>query len=102
MITSRTSLSILSISIRRLTATAITTCYSAGEAGTDSESQITAFEDTWHWNRQAEETYHELINEPDQVGRMIESFRQFIGNNQMMAYLVMMAVRILVRPGIVL
>lgn len=25
---------------------------------------------------------------------MIESFRQFIGNNQMMAYLVMMAVRL--------
>ena len=64
------------------------------ESGSDSESQITAFEDTWHWNRQAEETYHELINEPDQVGRMIESFRQFIGNNQMMAYLVMMAVRL--------
>ncbi len=58
------------------------------ESGSDSESQITAFEDTWHWNLAAEETYHELINEPDQVGRMIESFRQFIGNNQMMAYLV--------------
>lgn len=64
------------------------------ETGTDSESQITAFEDTWHWNLAAEQTYSELINEPDQVGRMIESFRQFIGNNQMMAYLVMMAVRL--------
>ncbi len=64
------------------------------ESGSDSESQITAFEDTWHWNLAAEETYHELINEPDQVGRMIESFRQFIGSNQMMAYLVMMAVRL--------
>src|SRR5215210_3549947 len=62
------------------------------ESGSDSESQITAFEDTWHWNLAAEQTYSELINEPDQVGRMIESFRQFIGNNQMMAYLVMMAV----------
>ena len=64
------------------------------ESGSDSESQITAFEDTWHWNLAAEETYHELINEPAQVGRMIESFRQSIGNNQMMAYLVMMAVRV--------
>lgn len=64
------------------------------ESGSDSESQITAFEDTWHWNLAAEQTYNELINEPDQVGRMIESFRQFIGNNQMMAYLVMMAVRL--------
>lgn len=58
------------------------------ESGTESESQITAFEDTWHWNIQAEQTYNELINHPDQVGRMIESFRQFIGQNQMIAYLV--------------
>ena len=64
------------------------------ESGSDSESQITAFEDTWHWNLAAEQTYNELINEPDQVGRMIESFRGFIGTNQMMAYLVMMAVRL--------
>ena len=63
------------------------------ESGSDSESQITAFEDTWHWNLAAEQTYNELINEPDQVGRMIVSFRQFIGTTQMMAYLVMMAVR---------
>ncbi|MEO5860780.1 MAG: hypothetical protein ABIR33_17755 [Pyrinomonadaceae bacterium] len=46
------------------------------EAGTNSESQITAFEDTWHWNLQAEQTYNELINHPDQVGRMIESFHR--------------------------
>lgn len=62
------------------------------ESGTESESQITAFEDTWHWNLQAEQTYNELINEPDQVGRMVEAFRSFIGQNQMTAYLVMMAV----------
>ena len=48
------------------------------ESGSDSESQITAFEGTWHWNLAAEQTYSELINEPDQVGRMIESFRQLI------------------------
>ncbi|HMJ08525.1 MAG TPA: DNA methyltransferase [Pyrinomonadaceae bacterium] len=64
------------------------------ESGVDSESQITAFEDTWHWNASAEETYHELIMNGDEVARMIESFRSFIGNNQMMAYLVMMAVRL--------
>ncbi len=28
------------------------------EAGKDSESQITAFEDTWHWGQDAERTYH--------------------------------------------
>lgn len=42
---------------------------SSNESGAEAESQITAFEDTWHWNRQTEETYHELINEPAQGGR---------------------------------
>ena len=64
------------------------------EAGSESESQITAFEDTWHWNLQSRQIFNELINEPDQVGRMIESLRSFIGQNQMMAYLVMMAVHL--------
>lgn len=66
------------------------------ESGTESEAQITAFEDTWHWNFAAEQTYTELLTEaPDNVARMIESLRNFIGTNQMMAYLVMMTVRLL-------
>src|SRR5713226_244556 len=65
------------------------------EKGVDSESQITAFEDTWHWNLAAEHTYTELLTEaPDHVAKMIESLRGFIGDNQMMAYLVMMAARL--------
>ena len=65
------------------------------EHGTDSEAQITAFEDTWHWNLAAEQTYAELLTEaPDHIAKMIESLRGFIGENQMMAYLVMMTVRL--------
>jgi site-specific DNA-methyltransferase (adenine-specific) len=65
------------------------------ESGIDSEAQITAFEDTWHWNRVAEQTYRDLVtNVPDNVSKMIASLRDFIGTNQMMAYLVMMAVRL--------
>src|SRR5256714_3036588 len=65
------------------------------EHGTESEAQITAFEDTWHWNFTAEQTYTELLTEaPDHVAKMIESLRDFIGANQMMAYLVMMAARL--------
>lgn len=45
------------------------------ESGTEAESQITAFEDTWHWNESAEATYHELVLASDAVGQMIESFR---------------------------
>jgi site-specific DNA-methyltransferase (adenine-specific) len=65
------------------------------ESGEESASQITAFEDTWHWNAAAEETYHELVTQgAAPVSRMIEALRQFIGTNQMMAYLVMMAARL--------
>src|SRR5260370_36549171 len=65
------------------------------ENGIDSESQITAFEDTWHWNIAAEQTYTELLTEAaDDVAKMIESLRGFIGDNQIMAYLVMMSARL--------
>ncbi len=65
------------------------------ESGSESEAQITAFEDTWHWNQAAEETYNELVTQAsDHVSKMIASLRDFIGNNQMMAYLVMMAARL--------
>ncbi len=65
------------------------------EHGTESVAQIEAFEDTWHWNLEAEATYTGLLTEaPDHVAKMIESLRDFIGTNQMMAYLVMMAARL--------
>jgi site-specific DNA-methyltransferase (adenine-specific) len=65
------------------------------ESGMAAEAQITAFDDTWHWTHSAEQTYHELVTQgPTQVGVMIGALRQFIGANQMMAYLVMMAARL--------
>ena len=65
------------------------------ERGKEAEAQITAFEDTWHWNEAAEKTYHELVTLGDaRVAAMIGSLREFIGANQMMAYLVMMAARL--------
>src|SRR5204863_4767180 len=63
--------------------------------GVDSEAQIAAFEDTWHWNQKAEDTYLHLVTiSPDNVSKMISALRDLIGTNQMMAYLVMMAVRL--------
>ena len=65
------------------------------ESGKQSESQLTAFDDTWHWGEQAEDTYSELVTQaPTDVGKMIAALRGFIGENQMMAYLVMMAARL--------
>lgn len=65
------------------------------ESGQDSEAQISAFEDTWHWNHVAEQTYADLVNDaPVRISDMIGALRQFVGTNQMMAYLVMMAARL--------
>lgn len=65
------------------------------ESGTESEAQITAFEDTWHWNLAAEQTYNDLvINGTPAVSSMVSAMRDFIGTNQMMAYIVMMAARL--------
>jgi site-specific DNA-methyltransferase (adenine-specific) len=43
------------------------------ESGTEADSQIHAFEDTWHWHQQAEETYRELINRPGRVSRLTKN-----------------------------
>ncbi|HRQ36552.1 MAG TPA: DNA methyltransferase [Chloroflexota bacterium] len=65
------------------------------ESGEEAEAQIAAFEDTWHWNMAAEATYHELVTHaPDGVSRMVAALREFIGPSQMLAYLVMMAARL--------
>ena len=66
------------------------------ESGKDSEAQITAFEDTWHWGDDAQETFRQLQTQAsDNVANMISSLREFIGANQMMAYLVMMTARLI-------
>ena len=65
------------------------------ESGADSEAQITAFEDTWHWGPTAEATYEDLIEgAPAKVSMAIDALLNLIGRNQMMAYLVMMTARL--------
>ncbi|MBA7532881.1 hypothetical protein ES705_25111 [subsurface metagenome] len=60
-----------------------------------SEAQITAFEDTWHWGHEAEKTYQEIINKaPANIVEVIIAFRKFMGNCDMMAYLIMMCIRL--------
>jgi len=65
------------------------------ESGLSSESQITAFDDSWHWGPVAERTYQNLIqNAPLDVANMLDALRKFIRTNQMLAYLVMMTARL--------
>ena len=63
--------------------------------GSSSQAQIQAFEDTWHWGDTIEGVYHDLINSaPQQLVETIKSFRGFLTETNLMAYLVMMAVRL--------
>ncbi len=64
--------------------------------GHESEAQITAFEDSWHWGEQAEREFDELVHAPNtDVSEMMQALRRFLGENDMMAYLTMMANRLL-------
>ncbi|HEY3396722.1 MAG TPA: DNA methyltransferase [Armatimonadota bacterium] len=64
--------------------------------GSDSAAQIAAFGDFWHWDIGAEETFRTLVTSaPTRVSQLMTSLRQFLGQNDMMAYLTMMAIRLL-------
>ena len=64
--------------------------------GKQSEAQITAFKDTWHWGEQAEREFDEVLRQPNtNAAEMMKALRSFLGENDMMAYLTMMANRLL-------
>ena len=64
-------------------------------SGEDSAAQITAFDDTWHWTIDSERAYQELVTDgSDKLGKLLQAMRDFLGQNDMMAYLTMMAQRL--------
>ena len=64
-------------------------------SGEDSAAQITAFDDTWHWTIDSERAYQEVVTGgPDKLGKLLQAMRDFLGQNDMMAYLTMMAQRL--------
>jgi len=66
----------------------------AEKSGEKSAAQITAFEDTWHWTIESEKTFQELVTErPGKIANLIQALRSFLSTNDMMAYLTMMAPR---------
>lgn len=62
---------------------------------TKSAAQIMAFEDTWEWNLDAEASYEEIVQRGGRVSDAMRAFRTFLGNSDMMAYLAMMAPRLI-------
>ena len=64
--------------------------------GEESSAQITAFDDTWHWGVESELAYREVVTDgPSALSDMLQSMRSFLGQNDMMAYLTMMAQRMI-------
>jgi site-specific DNA-methyltransferase (adenine-specific) len=65
-------------------------------AGHESQAQIEAFEDTWHWGEEAEDAFDQVMRSGNtNAADMLRSMRSFLGDNDMMAYLAMMAIRLI-------
>ena len=65
------------------------------KSGEESAAQITAFEDTWQWSMEAEAVYKEIVTGgPRKLADLMQALLAFLGRNDMMAYLVMMAIRL--------
>jgi DNA modification methylase len=65
------------------------------KSGEESAAQITAFEDTWQWSVEAEAVYKEIVESgPRKLADLMQALLAFLGRNDMMAYLVMMAIRL--------
>ena len=65
------------------------------KSGEASAAQITAFDDTWYWGRESAEAYHEVVTQgPRKLGDLLQALVSFLGHNDMMAYVTMMAIRL--------
>jgi site-specific DNA-methyltransferase (adenine-specific) len=66
----------------------------AEKDGSQSSSQIHAFEDTWEWNLDAQRSYELIVEQGGRVADALRAFKTFLFNSDMMAYLAMMAPRL--------
>jgi adenine specific DNA methylase Mod len=65
--------------------------------GSESSAQIRAFDDTWEWGPEAEETFVDLTERgfaPGVVPEAMIALRHLLGTNDLLAYLVMMTARL--------
>jgi site-specific DNA-methyltransferase (adenine-specific) len=64
--------------------------------GHQSEAQIEAFDDTWHWGPHAEAAFTDVMTQGNtDVAEVLRALRSVLGENDMMAYLAMMTVRLI-------
>lgn len=63
-------------------------------SGQPARAQRQTFEDTWNWER-AKPAYHQVLAQGGETARLLESLHNFLGTSDVMAYLAMMAVRLI-------
>jgi len=66
----------------------------AEQDGSRSAAQIQAFEDTWRWDQSAARAYQDVVEAGGKVSQAMQAFRISIGDSDLLAYLAMMAPRL--------
>ena len=64
------------------------------EHGTESPAQIRAFGDTWRWDEAAAYDYEKTVKAGGKIADALRGFRTLLGTSDMLAYLSMMAPRL--------
>ncbi len=65
--------------------------------GSRAAAQIKAFQDTWEWNEESSRAYFEFITQqqvPERARKSLIAFRDLLGDSNLLAYLSMMAPRL--------
>ncbi|MGW3442995.1 DNA methyltransferase [Streptomyces sp. NPDC001076] len=67
------------------------------KSGDDSPAQLEAFDDTWVWSHETEVLFAELMNGNASLAAKdtLEAMRKLLGDNDILAYLVMMSARLI-------
>jgi site-specific DNA-methyltransferase (adenine-specific) len=66
----------------------------AAKDGHQASAQIEAFEDTWRWDESAARQFAETVEVGGRVADVLLAFERFLGPNDILAYLTMMAPRL--------
>ena len=65
------------------------------EHGVKAAAQVRAFEDTWEWNEDSRAAYEDIVEAGGRVADAMRAFRTMLGGSDMLAYLAMMAPRLI-------
>lgn len=72
------------------------------EGATDSQAQVQAFGDSWHWTTEAQKAFEELVGVKssktkinEQISNLMLALEKLVGHNDVLAYLTMMTIRLI-------